>query len=131
MTMNLSCKACGFHKDMVYIKQRIQYRLRKIFNIGGSTATPSEETERTGGSTDLERGVWGCAAVMTPFFQASRRSLAYNLPSLRRSCALHFQILPKKIPFSALFWSKFQLSRSKFSKFSFPRPLIFQGKSSP
>ena len=46
MTMYLSCKAIGFHKDMVYIKQRIQYRLRKIFNIGGSTAMQSEETER-------------------------------------------------------------------------------------
>ena len=45
MTMYLSCKASGFHKDMVCIKERIQYRLRKIFNIGGSTAMQSEETE--------------------------------------------------------------------------------------
>ena len=31
---------------MVQIKQRIQHKLKKIFNIGGSTATQSEETER-------------------------------------------------------------------------------------
>ena len=46
MTMYLSCKASGCHRDMVQIKQRIQHKLKKIFNIGGSTAMQSEETER-------------------------------------------------------------------------------------
>ena len=40
-----------------------------------------------GGAHSHWKGVWGCAAVMTPFFQASRRSLAYqftvNAPFLR------------------------------------------------
>ena len=38
-------KPVGFTK-IWYIKQRIHHRLRKIFSIGGSTATQSEETER-------------------------------------------------------------------------------------
>ena len=46
MTMYLSCKASGFHKDMVHKTKNTTYRLRKIFNIGGSTATQSEETDR-------------------------------------------------------------------------------------
>ena len=31
-----------------------------------------------GGGHWPRKGVWGCAAVMTPFFQATRRSLAYQ-----------------------------------------------------
>ena len=31
-----------------------------------------------GGGHWPRKGVWGCAAVMTPFFQAIRRSLAYQ-----------------------------------------------------
>ena len=31
----------------------------------------------------------------------------------------------ENVAFSALFWPEFQLSRRKFSKCSFPRPLIF------
>ena len=39
------------------------------------------------------KGVWGCAAVMTPFFQASRRSLAHHFTSMHHSCAPCFQFL--------------------------------------
>ena len=40
------------------------------------------------------------------------------------SCAPH-HINLENFAFSALFWPEFQLSRRKFSKCSFPRPLIF------
>ena len=46
MTMYLSCKAGGCHKDMVHKTKNTTYKLRNIFNIGGSTATQSEEAER-------------------------------------------------------------------------------------
>ena len=39
------------------------------------------------------KGVWGCAAVMTPFFQASRRSLAYHFTIIAPLFCPHFQIL--------------------------------------
>ena len=39
------------------------------------------------------KGVWGCAAIMTPFFQASRRSLAYQFTVNARSCAPCFHFL--------------------------------------
>ena len=42
----------------------------------------------------------------------------------------HFQFSEEHFAHSALFWSKFELSRCKFCHFLFPRPLIFQGKSS-
>ena len=49
------------------------------------------------------KGVWGCAAVMTPFFQASRRSLAYqftvNGPLLRPP----FSIFRKFLDFQPCF----------------------------
>ena len=60
MTMYLSCKANGCHKDMVQIKQRIQHKLKKIFNIGGSTATQSEETERL---REVFTGVQGAGSL--------------------------------------------------------------------
>ena len=68
--------------------------------------------------------VWGCAAVMTPFF---RPVSTPNLPSMCRSCAPPpFSILRKNLYFQPCFLSKFQLSRCKFAKFLFPRLLIFQ-----
>ena len=54
---------------------------------------------QSGGGHSHWKGVWGCAAVMTPFFQASRRSLAHqftvNAPLL---CPL-FSIFRKFLQF--------------------------------
>ena len=44
-----------------YIKQKIQYKLRKIFNSGGSTETQSEETERL---HEVFTGVQGAGPLM-------------------------------------------------------------------
>ena len=72
----------------------------------------------------------GSAAVMTPFFRPAGAPWALpSLPiSMRRSCSPPFLFFRKKMigKFFALFWPKLQLSRYKFSKFSFPRPLIFK-----
>ena len=76
----------------------------------------------TPGALTLESAT-GMRRGHDPFFQASQRSL--NLPSMRRSCAPQpFKFL-EHFAFSALFWPEFQLSRRKFSKCSFLRPLIF------
>ena len=62
-----------------------------------------------------------------PFFQASRRYLAYQFTIK----VPPFAILGKKKHFQPCFWPKFQLSRRKISEFLLPRPFIFQGKPAP
>ena len=49
--------------------------------------------------------VWGCAAVMTPFFRASRRSLASQFTINAPFMCPPFQFL-ENFAFSALFWAK-------------------------
>ena len=60
------------------------------------------------------KGVWGCAAVMTPFFQASRRSLAHqftvNAPLL---CPL-FSISRKFLHFQPCFGQNFSSLEPNF-----------------
>ena len=54
-----------------------------------------------GGGHWPRKGVWGCAAVMIPFFQATRRSLAYQFIIIAPLYnARHFQILEKFSIFS-------------------------------
>ena len=85
-----------------------------------STMAASEKILRAGGGHSHWKAVWGCAAVMTPFFQASRRSLAYQFTVNASLC------LP---PFSI--FRKFFDSRPKFVQISLPKTPIFQGKSAP
>ena len=68
------------------------------------------------------KGVWSCAAVMTPFFQANRRSLAYQFTINAPLMCPPFTI------FSLDFGQNFS---SQDAIFPLPRPLIFQGKSVP
>ena len=56
---------------------------------------PIRQPLNPGGGHWPRKGVWGCAAVMTPFFQASRRSLAYQFTIIAPLLCLHFQILEK------------------------------------
>ena len=65
--------------------------------------------------------VGGCAAVITSFFQDSRRSLAYQITTNAPLMCPNFHFFKKNFAFSAFFWPKFQFLRRKFSKFSFPR----------
>ena len=77
------------------------------------------------------KGVWGCAAVMTPFFQASRRSLAHqftlNAPLL---CPL-FSIFRKFLHFKPCFGQNSSSLDLNFSQFSFLRPPFFQENPLP
>ena len=73
--------------------------------------------------------LWGCATVMTPFFQASWGSP--SLPIYRQHTAhvLPFSIFRRKLYFQPCVWPKFQLSRCNFLKFLLPGLLIFLGKT--
>ena len=60
------------------------------------------------------KGVWGCAAVMTPFFQAIRCSLAYQFTVNAPLLWLPFSSFRKFSHFQpCMFWPKFYLSRPK------------------
>ena len=59
------------------------------------------DTNITRGGHWPREGVWGCAAVMTPFFQTSRRSLAYQFTIIapllgwkKKSCLVVLHRLP-------------------------------------
>ena len=76
------------------------------------------------------RGVWGCAAVMTPFFRPAGTPQPSNLPSMHCSCTPICNLIEKNLHSQPCFWSRFQLSRHKISsEFSLPRPLIFLRKT--
>ena len=80
-----------------------------------------------GGGHSHMKGVWGCAAVMTPFFQAIRRSLAYQFTVNAPLLWLPFSCFGKFFAFSVMFWPKFYLSKPKFFKENpLPRPYILK-----
>ena len=67
-----------------------------------------------------------CVVEASSFSLNHNMTLEINAPLI---CPPHFQFFEKFCIFSlVLFQPKFQLSRHKFL---FPRPLIFQGKSTP
>ena len=70
------------------------------------------------------KGVWGCAAVMTPFSQASHRSLAYQFIVNAPLLCPRFQFLDFQPCFG-------QNSSSLDPKFSFPRPPFFKENPLP
>ena len=75
-----------------------------------------------GGGHSHWKGVWGCAAVMTPFFQASCRSLAHQFTvNVPLSCPL-FSIFRKFLHFQPCFGQNSSSLDQIFSTFSFPRP---------
>ena len=83
------------------------------------------------GGTSHWKGVWGCAAVMTPFFQASRRSLAHQFTvNVPLSCPL-FSIFRKFLHFQPCFGQNSSSLDQNFSKFSFPRPPFFKENPLP
>ena len=77
------------------------------------------------------KGVWGCAAVMTPFFQASRRSLAHQFTLDAPPLCPLFSIFRKFLDFQPCFGQNSSSLDPNFSKFSFPRPTFFQENPLP
>ena len=75
-----------------------------------------------GGGHWPRKGVWVCAAVMTPFFQASRCSLAYQFTINVPLMCPHFQHLEKICIFSLVFGQNFSSQEANISEFSLQRP---------
>ena len=109
----------------VSIEEAMQTALEReaFLTVFGQHASP--------GGHSHWKGVWGCAAVMTPFFQASRRSLAHqftvNAPLL---CSL-FSIFRKFLHFQPCFGQNSSFLDPKCSKFSFPRLPFFKENPLP
>ena len=83
------------------------------------------------GGTHIGKGYGDVPRIMTPFFQASRRSLAHqftqNAPLL---CPL-FSIFRKFLHFQPCFGQNSSSLDPNFSKFSFSRPPFFQKNPFP
>ena len=79
-----------------------------------------------GGEQSHWKGVWGCAAVMTPFFRPVTAPYPTNLLSMRRSCALCFQFLENFCIFSLVLAKNSSSLDRNWSKFSFLRPLFLK-----
>ena len=77
------------------------------------------------------KGVWGCAAVMTPFFQTSHRSLAYQFTVNAPLWCPLFSIFRKFLHFQPCFGQNSSSLDPNFSKFSFLRPLFFKENPLP
>ena len=77
------------------------------------------------------KGVWGCAAVMTPFFQASRSSLAHQFTLNAPLLCLLFSIFRKFLHFQPCFYQNSSSLDLNFSQFSFLRPPFFQENPLP
>ena len=85
---------------------------------------------RTPGALTLERGMGMCSGH-DPFFQASRRSPAYQFTVNAPLLWPPFSIFRKFLDFQPCFGQNFSFLDPNLSKFSFPKTPIFQGKSAP
>ena len=81
----------------------------------------SESAPGPGGHSHW-KGVWGCAAVMTPFFQAIRRSLAYQFTVNAPLLWLPFSSFRQFLHFQLCFGQNSSSLDPNFSKLLFPRP---------
>ena len=70
--------------------------------------------------------VWGYAAVMTPFFQASRRSLAYQFTINTTLMCPPFSIFRKILHFQPFFGQNFSSQDANFPNFCSQEPSFFK-----
>ena len=84
-----------------------------------------------GGGHWPRKGVWGCAAVMTPFFQASRRSLAYQFTIIAPLLCPPFSNFRKIFHFQPCFGQNFSSQDANFQNFCSLDPLFFKENPLP
>ena len=77
------------------------------------------------------KGVWGCAAVMTPFFQASRRSLAYQFTIIAPLLCPPFSNFRKFFHFQPCFGQNFSSQDANFPNFRSLDPSFFKENPLP
>ena len=77
------------------------------------------------------KGVWGCAAVMTPFFQASQRSLAYQFTIIASLLWPPFSNFRKFFHFQPCFGQNFSSQDANFPNFRSLDPSFFKENPFP
>ena len=77
------------------------------------------------------KGVWGCAAVMTPFFQTSRRSLAYQFTIIALLLCPPFSNFRKMFHFQPCFGQNFSSQDANFPNFRSLDPSFFKENPLP
>ena len=77
------------------------------------------------------KGVWGCAAVMTPFFQATRRSLAYQFTITAPLLCPPFSNFRKNFNFQPCFGQNFSSQDANFPNFRSLGPSFFKENPLP
>ena len=82
-----------------------------------------------GGGHWPRKGVWGCAAVMTPFFQATRRSLAYQFTIIAPLLCPPFSNFRKN--FQPCFGQNFSSQDANFPNFRSLDPSFFKENPLP
>ena len=87
--------------------------------------------EKSGGGHWPRKGVWGCAAVMTPFFQASRRSLAYQFTIIAPLLCSSFSNFRKIFHFQPCFGQNFSSQDANFPNFRSLDPSFFKENPLP
>ena len=86
---------------------------------------------RGGGGHWPRKGVWGCAAVMTPLFQASRRSLAYQFTIIAPLLCPPFSNFKKFFHFQPCFGQNFSSQDANFPNFRSLDPSSFKENPLP
>ena len=84
-----------------------------------------------GGGHWPRKGVWGCAAVMTPFFQASRGSLAYQFTIIAPLLCPPFSNFRKIFNFQPCFGQNFSSQDANFPNFRSLDPWFFKENPLP
>ena len=84
-----------------------------------------------GGGHWPRKGAWGCAAVMTPFFQASRRSLAYQFIVIAQLLCPPFSNFRKIFNFPPCFGQNFSSQDANFPNFRSLDPSFFKENPLP
>ena len=84
-----------------------------------------------GGGHWPRKGVWGCATVMTPFFQASRRSLAYQFTIIAPLLCPLFSNFGKNSHFQPCLVKTFSSQDANFPNFRSLDPSFFKENPLP
>ena len=109
------------------VKVQIIRRWKQNSSLTGSTDRP----KFPGGGHWPRKGVWGCAAVMTPFFQASRRSLAYQFTIIAPLICPPFSNFRNFFHFQPCFGQNFSFQDVNFPNFCSLDPSFFKENPLP
>ena len=130
-------KIPGYFSELSSVKYTAQFKnfTTARMHWDGTPPNPSTIDVMVGsispGGHLPRKGVWGCAAVMTPFFQATRRSLAYQFTIIAPLLCPPFSNFRKKFNFQPCFGQNFSSQDANFPNFRSLDPSFFKENPLP